>query len=71
MNKFLRQWTRDATIEELLEAVFSMQSMPRLYSKSRPGNSVSCRHELVATQLPFSENMNTEAEEPPWLAAIT
>jgi hypothetical protein len=37
INKFPRQRTRDATTEKLLEAVFSMRSVPRLYSESRPG----------------------------------
>jgi hypothetical protein len=40
INKFPRQRTHEATTKELQEALFSMRSMPRLYSESRPGKLV-------------------------------
>jgi hypothetical protein len=31
----------------------------------------SSRHELSASQLPTSKDLNTETKEPQWLAAVT
>jgi hypothetical protein len=47
------------------------QSVLRLYRERCRGNSVSCHHELAVNQLPSSDDAITEAEKPPWLAAIT
>jgi hypothetical protein len=58
-----------ATIEELLEAVFSVQYNLRIYSESEWEKWFI--HELIASQLPYSENVSTEVEESPWLAAVT
>jgi hypothetical protein len=35
VNKFLQQWINDTTIEELLDAVFSLQSMLRWYKEGQ------------------------------------
>jgi hypothetical protein len=48
------------TIEELLEAVYSVQSDLRLYSEDE--REMWFIHELTATQLPYSEDVSTEIE---------
>jgi hypothetical protein len=56
---------RDATAEELLEAVFSMRSVPRCYKQDRYGVY------LVVRQSPVSKDVNTEAEETAALETVT
>jgi hypothetical protein len=60
-----------ATIEELLEAVFFMQSDPRLYKEDQQDKPVSCHHELITSQLPSSKDLSMEAEEYLLLGAVT
>jgi hypothetical protein len=56
INKFHRQRTRDATMAELLEVVFSMMSVPRLCSEDQ-------RKKSVAVQSTAGKGMSMEAEE--------
>jgi hypothetical protein len=60
-----------ATVQELLEAVFSMQSALRLYSKGEWGKRVSCPHEFVMRQSPAGKDVSTEAEDYLLLGAVT
>jgi hypothetical protein len=52
----------DATIEEQLEAVFSLQSLPRCYKQDK--------FKLVVRQSPTNKDVNTEAEEATALEAV-
>jgi hypothetical protein len=55
----------DATIEELLDAVFSMRSVARCYMQDKS------RISLVLRQLPASKDVNVEAEGSTALEAVT
>jgi hypothetical protein len=55
---------RDAKIEELLEAVFSMWPVPRCYKQDKS------RFQLTGRQLMASKGVNTEAEEATALEAV-
>jgi hypothetical protein len=52
-------------MEELLQAVFFMWSVPRCYNRDK------CRVQLVVRQSPASKDVNTEAEEATVLEAVT
>jgi hypothetical protein len=56
---------RAARIEEIFEAVFSIQSVPRRYTQDKS------RIQLVGRQLPASKGVDTEAEEATVLKAVT
>jgi hypothetical protein len=65
-----------ATIEELLEAVFSVQSLPRLYNEIQLlYESKVWSRQLVSSngvrQLPACKDRSPEAEEHPPLEALT
>jgi hypothetical protein len=55
----------DATVEELLEAVFSMRSVPRCYKQDKSTVWSVLRHS------PVSKDVNTEVEEATALEAVT
>jgi hypothetical protein len=59
------QQLRNATTEELFEAVFSMRSVPRCYNKDKSW------FYLVGRESPASKGVNTEAEEATALEAVT
>jgi hypothetical protein len=67
INKFSRQRTHDATMEESLEDVCSMRSVPRPPAES----TESCRHGLVVRESPTGKDVSTEAEELPLLGTVT
>jgi hypothetical protein len=63
-----------ATMEELLEAVFSERSVPRIYNEKqlrlREGLETAVRGVGVMRQSPASKNVSTEAEEATALEAV-
>jgi ribosomal protein S2 len=59
------QQLHDATIDKLLETVFSMRSVPRCYKQDKS------RVQSVGRQSQASKGVNTEAEEAMALEAIT
>jgi hypothetical protein len=60
------QELRDGKIEELLEEVFSLRSVPRCYKQDN-----SRVYELVGGQSSTSKGMNMEAKEATALEAVT
>jgi hypothetical protein len=52
-------------MEELLEAVYSMRSVPRCYKQDKS------KFELVVRQSPANKDENTEAEKATVLKAVT
>jgi hypothetical protein len=74
MNMFPRQQLMHTTIEELLEAVFSLRSVPRLYSEDHWEKLASHGWELQSlgvSQLPASKDVSTELDQFPLLGAVT
>jgi hypothetical protein len=55
---------RDATIEEMLEVVFSMRYVPRCYKQDKS------RFQSVVRQSPGSKDVNTEVEGSAGLGAV-
>lgn len=61
-----REWPgKHATMEQLLDAVFSMQSMPMLHIED------TTRVNRVVSQSPTSKDVSMEAGEYPLLGAAT
>jgi hypothetical protein len=59
------------TIEELLEAIFSVRSVPRLYKESALSMQSILRVQPGSYQAPASKDVSPEAEERPPLQAVT
>jgi hypothetical protein len=64
IEKFHQQRTRDVTMDELLEAVFSVLSVRRLCSEDQ-------RKKSVEGQSTAGKGMSTEAEESTLLVVVT